>query len=147
MLQRQAFDANKRWYEECEAMRAVTLETANENTRLVQCIARLEQRVEAAELTLEGIIDLGSHDLARIAHHYQALLTAIVAELRARHVAIADEELIAPRVRELETELAATRTRAFDLSQQLHELIKEHQRVLARLVEHQQSETDQPGAA
>jgi hypothetical protein len=140
MLTPRAFDASKRWYEEAEAMRAVALETANENVRLVQHIAQLEQRVTAAELTPEQILDLGSTDLSRLADHYQALLTAILAELRFRHVDIA-EELVAPRVRELEDELAAAKTRIFDLSERVFDLDKQHRQLLASLAEREQPGT------
>jgi hypothetical protein len=134
MLTPQGFDANRRWYEECEAMRERALQVANENVALRQHIVHLEQRVTAAELTVERIGDLVSHDLTRLAHHHQALLTAIVAELRARHVDIS-EELIAPRVHELEDQLTASKTRAFDLGEQLHDLDRRHQRLLEHVAE------------
>ena len=87
-----------------------------------------------AQLERIRIRDLGAADLGRLAHHYHALLEVITEKLHARHCDIS-EELIAPRVRDLEDELAAAKTRALDLGEQLYELDKEHRRLLASLVE------------
>ncbi len=107
-MQPEAFDAQTRWYDEYLAMTETANRIATENAVLGHRVRELQQRIMAVELTPDGIGDHGSPDLARLAYHYHELLTMILAELRARHVAIADD-LTAPRVRALESELAATK--------------------------------------
>jgi hypothetical protein len=79
-------------------------------------------------LTPARIGDLISPDLARLAHHYQALLTAIVDELGARHLDIA-EELVGEKVCALQDELAATKQHAREEHSRAHELDHENRRL------------------
>jgi hypothetical protein len=105
---------------------------ATENIQMRQRTVALEERLQAVELTRERIGDLGEHQLTRLAHHYHALLEAITDELRARRIDVS-EELIAPRVRDLEEQLAAAKERAWDARQQLHESQQENMRLVAAL--------------
>jgi Mg2+ and Co2+ transporter CorA len=119
-------------YEEYLQVLQAAEKAATENIHLRQSTVELEERLQAVELTRERIGDLGEHQLTRLAHHYQALVEAIVDELRARHLDVS-VELIEPRVRDLEEQLVAAKERAWDARQQLHESQQENMRLVAAL--------------
>jgi hypothetical protein len=103
-----------------------------ENGALRRRIVELEERLLATELTPERAYDLGSSELTQLAAHYHALLEAIVDELRARHQDVA-EELIAPRIRALEDQVAAAKERAWQARSEAHELQQETARLMEAL--------------
>jgi hypothetical protein len=116
-----------------QAIRAAN-EAVSQNTLLRQRISELEQRLQAMELTPDHVDVLGSAHLTRLASHYHTLLTAIVDELRARHHDVG-EELVAPRVRALEKQLAAAKQRAWQAQGEARELEGEIRRLEAALAQ------------
>ncbi len=62
-----------------------------ENIRLLQHIHVLERDAQSQALTESAIYGLGSTDLLCFARTHAALVRAIVAELRVRHVELPDE--------------------------------------------------------
>jgi hypothetical protein len=74
------------WYEAYNDMATKANELAIESVRLVQKIARLEQRLQIAKMTPERIYDMASHELVATAQQLRATAARILVELRRRHV-------------------------------------------------------------
>jgi predicted nucleic acid-binding Zn-ribbon protein len=107
-------------------------DTAAEIVRLRRRVGDLEERLDAVELTASDVVELGTLELTRMAHHYQLMLTAVVMELHARHLGIA-EEVRAPQIRALEEELAEAKQDAWRAHHEAHELGQENRRLRSAL--------------
>src|SRR5258708_37959027 len=62
-----------------------------ENIKLIQRVHVLERDLQSQALTEQAIYDLDSAELLRFAREHAALVRAMVAELRVRHVDLPDE--------------------------------------------------------
>jgi hypothetical protein len=117
---------------EChQAVRAAN-DPLTENVTLRSRIGDLEEHLRAVELTPAGVVDVGTLELTRLAHHYHRMLTVVIAELRARDLGIA-EEVVAPRIRALEEELAEAKVDAWQAHQRVRDLEQECRRLKTAL--------------
>jgi hypothetical protein len=107
-------------------------DTVAENVSLRRRVGDLEERLRAVELIARDVVELGTLELTRLAHHHQLMLNAIVAELRARQLGVA-EEVRAPQIRALEEELAEAKEDAWRAHQEAHELVQENRRLRGAL--------------
>jgi hypothetical protein len=113
---------------ECQQAVCAVNDPPTENVTLRARIGDLEERLRAVELTPAGVVDVGTLELTRLAHHYHRLLTAVIAEVRARDLGIA-EEVVAPQIRALEEELAEVKDDAWQAHQRIRDLEQENRRL------------------